>query len=64
MKVKVTVYNMLNSAVDANINVHKSHTAHFALALTMSNILTFQMFDLKNLGKKSRSRSQGQGRHS
>ena len=34
----------------ANINLHKSHTEHFALALTSCDILIFLKFDIENLG--------------
>ena len=35
----------------AYINLGKGHIAHFAIALTVSEILTFQICDLQNLGQ-------------
>ena len=34
-----------------NINLHKSQTKHFVLALTVNKILIFLTFDLANLGQ-------------
>ena len=39
---------------DANINVYKSHNLHFALALIVSKILRFEMFDLEDTGQDHR----------
>ena len=35
----------------ANMNLHKSHTEHFVLVLTMCEILIFLTFELENLGQ-------------
>ena len=39
----------------ANIKIHQSHIWHFALALTISDILTFQMFYLGESRSRLRS---------
>ena len=53
MEVKATEYDDCDGATaTANINFCKSHMTHFfVIALTVSEILTFQMCDLENLGQ-------------
>ena len=51
IEVKVTEYNIRNCHSVVKTSLYRNHSAHFTLALTVSEILRFEMFDTENLGQ-------------